>query len=372
MFGIIDRYFLAEVFKVFFSVFGAVMLIVVSMLFLRTLEQVNAGALGSDLVLRFIGLQVARDVSSLLPPVFFISVLVALGRMARDSELVAFGACGVGPVRTYRSLLFAAIPVAVLAGWLSLYLTPLVAGEIHELRARQKDQTSQLAGLKAGRFYQPESGNVTVYVDEIKDQGHLAKIFIHDRRDDELRMVLSNEGFLRQDEQTGDQFVTLRDGRRYDGSPGSADYAIGEFERYNLRIEPRELEEFRSSKRAALPTLELIDSEDLGERAELQYRLGTPLAILTLTILSVPLTTKSPRQRGTWRMFLAFLTYFSFFNLQRVATSWFETGFTPVWLGSLWYQAAILLLISVILVPDGHRLKRWLARGSRLRGNAPA
>jgi len=361
MFGVIDRYFLLEAFKVFAAVFGAVVLIVASMLFLRTLEQVNTGALGSDIVLRFLGLQLARDTASLLPPVFFISILVALGRMARDSELIAFGACGIGPVRTYRSLLYAAIPIAVLSAWFSLYLSPLVVTEIAELRARQKDQTYQITGLKAGRFYQHENGQITVYIGETAQRGQLRNIFLHDRRGKQLKIVFSKEGVLRKDEVSGDQFVTLMDGRRYDGTPGKADYALGKFERYNLRIEPSEMSELYTWKRATYATSALIGSDDLLDKAELQHRLASPLAIITLTLMSVPLTTKSPRQRGTWRLFVAFLTYFSFFNLQRVATSWFETGATPAWLGSLWYQALILVLVLLVLFPDGRWL-RWIRR----------
>lgn len=362
MLGVIDRYFLLEVFKVFFAVLGTVMLIVISMLFLRTLEEVNAGALGSDIVLRFLGFQIVRDVSSILPPVFFIAVLVALGRMARDSELIAFNACGLGPVQTYRSLLYAAIPIAIIAAWFSFYLRPLVVGEIQDLRARQKDQVYQISGLKAGRFYQQEGGEITVYVDEIQDSGRLRNIFIHDRRDAEMKLVFSNQGLLRHDQLSGDQFVTLLDGRRYDGTPGRADYAIGEFERYNLRIEPRELEDYPNFKRSTFNTMDLVGSDDLKDKAELQYRFSSPLAIIVLTILSIPLTTKSPRQRGTWRMFVAFLTYISFFNLQRLATNWYETGTTPAWLGSLWYQALILVLVLTILLPESRWLKRLKRR----------
>ena len=160
MLGITDRYILLEVLKVFLAVFGTVMLIVVSMLFLRTLEEVNTGVLGSDLVLRFMGLQVARDISSLIPPIFFISVLMALGRMARDSELIAFAACGLGPVQTYRSLFYAAIPIAILTAWFSFYVRPIVVGDLQELRERQKDQAYQISGLKAGRFYQQGDGKI--------------------------------------------------------------------------------------------------------------------------------------------------------------------------------------------------------------------
>jgi lipopolysaccharide export system permease protein len=163
---------------------------------------------------------------------------------------------------------------------------------------------------------------------------------------------------LRTDENAGGRFVTLHAGRRYDGEPGTPDYTIVKFERYDLLIESREVEDYRSLKRATYATTELLGSDDLRDRAELQYRFSFPLAIFTLTLIAVPLTTQSPRERGTWRLFLAFLTYFSFFNLQRLAATWFEAGTTPTWLGSLWYQALILVVVAVLLVPDRQWLKR--------------
>ena len=61
-------------------------------------------------------------------------------------------------------------------------------------------------------------------------------------------------------------------------------------------------------------------------------------------------------------MFLAFLTYFSFFNLQRLAANWFETGVTPSWLGSLWYQGLILVLVLAILLPENRWIRRLMRR----------
>jgi lipopolysaccharide export system permease protein len=356
--GIIDRYLFREVMKVFLAVLITVVLVVVSMLFLRTLEEVNAGALSIDLVMRFTGLQLARDMTSLLPPVFFIALMVGLGRMSRDSELIAMRACGLGPLRTYRSLFFAAVPVAIATAVLSFYVRPLVIQEIREIQARQKEQAYQIAGLKQGRFYQHEQGQIALYVADIQRDGQLQGIFIHDRRGGESRLITSQQGMLRNDENAGERFVTLHAGRRYDGEPGKPDYTIAEFERYDLLIESREVEDYRSLKRATYSTTDLLGSDDVRDRAELQYRFSFPLAIFTLALIAVPLTTQSPRERGSWRLFVAFLTYFSFFNLQRLAANWFETGMTPPWLGSLWYQALILLLVAVFLVPDRQRLKR--------------
>jgi lipopolysaccharide export system permease protein len=368
MLSIIDRYILREVLKAFSVIFTTVVLIVAGMLFIRTLEEVNAGALGVDLVVRFTGLQVAKDTSGLLPPVFFIATLIALGRMSRDSELIAMEACGLGALRVFRSLLYTAIPIAIVAALFSLYLRPLVVKEIQEIRVRQEAQIYQIAGLKEGRFYQSEEGHVALYVDEVQRDGQLRNVFVHDRRDAVTKLITSQQGMLRRNEMNGEQYVTLIDGRRYDGVPGRADYTIIEFERYNLLVESGEAEEYRSFKRGTYETADLIGSQDLRDMAELQYRFSFPLAIFTFTLLAVPLTTKSPRERGSWRLFVGFLTYFGFFNLQRLAAHWFESGITPVWAGSLWYQPLILALVIFVLVPHGRwlkRLRRWPAAWSR-------
>jgi lipopolysaccharide export system permease protein len=110
-------------------------------------------------------------------------------------------------------------------------------------------------------------------VEEIEDKKRLRNIFLHDRREDQIKLVVSDAGERRFDKATGEHFVTLLNGYRYDGTPGSADYSVGRFERYNLRIEPQELLVFKSLKRATFKTSDLIGSEDMEDRAELQYRL---------------------------------------------------------------------------------------------------
>lgn len=361
MFDIADRYILLEVLKAFAAILGVFLLVVVSMLFLRTLEEVNVGTLGADLVMRFVGLQIARSISSLIPPAFFISVLVALGRMSRDSELIALSACGLGPGRIYRSLFYLVLPVALVTAWFSFTVRPLVVSEILKMRHQRNDQVQQISGMKQGRFYQQEQGLVTVYVEKIEDKKRLRNVFIHDQRQDRPRVVTSETGLRHVNQASGDQSVTLLNGHRYEGVAGQSDYSIGTFERYSLRLEPMQIEHFRSGKRASLQTTALLGSEDVQDQIELQYRIGGPLAVFTLTLLTIPLTAKSPHQRAGGRMFLAFLTYFSFFNLQRLAEHWFELGITPSWFGSLWYQLLVLVLILGILLPES----RWLRRRTR-------
>lgn len=362
MFGIVDRYVFREVSKVFVAIVVILLLIVSSLMFLRTLEEVNIGGLSVDLVFHYLRLQIVRDTSSLLPPAFFLAMLVTLSRLSRDSELIAMNACGIGPLRIYRTLLLLAIPVSILTAWFSLYLQPEAAAGIHEIRLRQKEQAAQIAGLQPGRFYVEEKGDVVVYIGEIDRQKLLGDVFILDRRGGKSRLVVSDGGQHRIEEATGDHLVTLNRGHRFDGNPGSGAFLIGDFEQYRIRIQGAGAPRQTSSKRATTPTSELLGATDLAYRAELEHRIAAPLGIFTLAVLAIPLVDISPRQKTTGRLILAFLAYFSFFNLQRLAESWLESGVTPLWLGSLWYQLAILGVVYLILLPESFWAKRMRQR----------
>lgn len=372
MLQIVDRYLLTEVLKTFLAIVFVLMLIVASLLFLRTLEEVSLGGLNADLVLRFLGLQIVRDLSSLLPPAFFIAALAALSRLARDSELIALNACGIGPRRVYRALLILALPVGLITGWLALTQQPWAAAQIAAIRLEQKGQAAQVAGLQAGRFYLEDAGNLVVYIGGIDRVKGLERVFILDRRDKIARVVVSEGGGHRLDESTGDHLVTLSNGYRFDGNAGEGAYMIGDFDSYEIRLRNSAESRQVPNKRSAAPSADLWRSSSVEDRAELEHRLSAPLAILTLAIMTVPLVAISPRQRTTGRLFLAFIAYFAFFNLQRLAESWLASGVTPPWLTSQWYQLLILALVYAVLVPDTLWYKRLTARIARRPASVPS
>lgn len=364
MLGIVDRYLLSEATKVFSAIVAILVLVVASMLFLRTLEEVNVGALSVHLVIKFLAFQVVRDLPNLLPPAFFLALLVTLSRFSRDSELIAMSACGIGPRRVLGALLLLAVPVALVTAWISLSLQPWAATGIHQIRMQQKEQAAQIAGLQPGRFYLEQGGELVLYIGDIDRRQSLGDVFILDRREDVARLVVSRNGQHRIEEDTGDHIVTLSSGHRFDGDPGSAAFMIGEFEEYRIRIQASGAAQGVISKRSTMPSLELLASPELPDRAELEHRLAAPLAILVLTIVAIPLVALSPRQRSSGRLSLAFLAYFSFFNLQRLAENWLATGVTPVWLTSFWYQVVILCVVYLVLLPESLWFKRLIVRVS--------
>ncbi|WPL15651.1 Lipopolysaccharide export system permease protein LptF [Thiorhodovibrio winogradskyi] len=363
MLTVIDRYVLLEVAKVFTAIILTLLLITASMFFLRSLEEVNIGALGIDFALGYLNYQLQRDSGYLMPPAFFLAALVALGRMARDSELIALQACGIGPVRMYRALLYLALPLALFTAWLALVVQPDASAKIQEMRKQQGDQATQIAGLQPGRFYQQADGDITFYAARFDDGKRLDGVFLYDRRGSRTRLVVSDKGRYQETNEGNERYIVLERGRRYDGAPGLADFRIGEFDRYQLQLEAPASAAFARNKRSARKSVDLLESDDPGDRAELLHRIASPLAIFSLALIAIPLTATSPRQRGTGRLMLVFVTYFAFYNMQRLAENWFELGVTPSWVGSLWYQPFLIVLVFAILAPRSF----WIERGQALR-----
>lgn len=362
MWSIVDRYFLLEIVKVFGAIMATLLLVVASMLFLRTLEQVDIGALTADMVLQFLGLQLLRDTATLLAPACFLAVLMALGRMSRDSELIAFTAGGLGPVRVFRAVLLFALPMALITGWFSLVLQPYASAQIQLIESRKDDEATRIAGLQAGRFYQQSDGAVTLYASALDERAGFTGVFVQDRRDDPPRVVLSERGFYRDSTPDAGRAVVLENGTRTDGSPGQLDYGVLDFDRLTFFVNGDEGQQQGRRRRAATPTSVLLASMDIADRAEIGHRLAAAVGVLSLTLLAIPLTQLSPRRRGSGRLALAFLAYFAFFNGQRLAEEWMTSGVTPEWLGMLWYQAVIVLAVFAALVPDSYLFRRLTAR----------
>ena len=233
---------------------ATLLLVTASMLFLRSLEQVNVGALSAETLLRFLGLQVLRDTASLLPPAFFIAALMTLGRMARDSELIAFGASGLGPFRIYRALLLFAVPLALLTAVFSLLVQPYASAQIQLIEDKKDDQATRAAGLQAGRFYQQEDGQITFYAAELDTGKHYRGVFIQDRRRDPPRLVLGERAVYVQSKASGDGAIILDGGSRFDGEAGAPAYGNADMALYTYFLDQSGMNTERRKRRSALPT----------------------------------------------------------------------------------------------------------------------
>ncbi len=96
------------------------------------------------------------------------------------------------------------------------------------------------------------------------------------------------------------------------------------------------------------PTAEIWNSEQLLDKFELQFRLALPVALLALTVMAIPLSRSLPRQGVFGRLLLAFIVYFCFMNVTKLAEKWMEKDLTPLWLG-MWWVSVIAVLLAIFI-----------------------
>ena len=363
--GVIDRLLLKEILKTLSVVLLVLALVLLANTLVRYLGKAASGSLGSDILFVVVGLELVKALGLIIPPAFFFSVLWVLGRMHRDSEMIALAASGFGHGRVFRSVFLAAVPLAALVGVMVMEVLPWAKGRVALLKAEQAS-AADISIVRAGRFNEFSRGGLVVYTEKLSADGFkLEGVFVQDRQQGKLGLVTAANAYQTTDPDTGERFVILTDGHRVEGHPGQLDYTIGRFDEYAVRI-PTYGAAVYTPKRSAKSWQALLASDHPKDWAEFQYRLSVPIALLAFAVLAVPLARTPPRSGVYGRLTLAVLLYFTFFNLQRVAERWVETGAVPGWLGMWWLPMLMLLVAGVIIMLDSnwfwvHR-PRWIAR----------
>lgn len=358
MINSIDRYILRELSKTLLAVLSILALTLASMGFVHLLDKVAFGEINFDVVLPLIGLKITSYMARSLPAALFFSILTVLGRMYRDGEVTALATCGVGTLHIYRGFFYALLPLAAGTAWLALSVQPWAEARSQIIISEQQEMAAELVGLQPGRFSEYSHGELVFYFESLdRDRSEMHNIFIQNRENRKIGIVTAAMGRHSYDPITGDHFLTLSEGRRYEGKPGSPEFVIAEFGSYTLRVTESTTQR-RGLHTAAKPSSVLLASDDARDAAELRERISYPLSLFTLTLIAVPLSRALPRQGVYGRLFIAFLVYFSYLNLHTVSVDWMKNEVTPGWLSIWWVQGMLLLMAVAIGTIDS----RWVRR----------
>lgn len=360
MFSVLDRYLMTEISKTMLAIFLVLVLIVSAHNFILYLERGSAGTLSHDLIFTMIGLELSKEMGLLITPTFFFAVLMTLSRLYRDSEMTALFAGGVGPWRVFRGYVWLVLPVMLISGTMTLWTKPWANKELKTYK-NQEEQRSDMVNVGAGKFNESTKGDLIFYVEELnEDRTLMRNLFVQHRDGGDLAVIRSKDGYQYTDTKTGDTYVVLQNGFRYDGEPGDYQFRLARFVKYGVRIAEGNPDELNLEPKTR-STPELLASGQLADMVELQLRLSGPLAVLIFAVLSIPLSRASPRQGMAGRMVLALLAYFLFSNLEAVSGNWMLKGTTPYWLGRWWVHLLMLGLAGLLMVLDS----LWFAQKRR-------
>ncbi len=363
---LISRYVLRETFSSWLIVTTVLIVIFMSNQLAETLDDAAGNELPSSAVFAVLGLTSLQYITWLAPIGLFLGILLSLARMNRDSEMVALESCGVGPARLLVPIGLLTVVLSALVAWLSLVGTPEASRQVEQIRLQARESL-EIGVLEAGAFNSPDSGRTIVYAQEVTGN-EIHDVFIQRNDGGRVVVILADRGERRL-EADGQLSFVLYDGRRYEGVPGERNFRIVEFAEHGMPV--RQLERGDGEQPVATKSLAaLASSSDSADRAELQWRISSPVSLFVLALLAVPLSRSRPRDGRYARLGAGILVYITYLNLLSIARAWVEREQVPYWLG-VWWVHLLLGALGIVLLG---RQSGWFKRGGAVTsaGAAPA
>ncbi len=345
---ILRRYLLREVGLNFLGVALLFTLMFLSSTFIRLLTETLEGDYPAKILFTLFALKGVGNLVFILPLAFFIGVMLAFGRLYKDSEMVVFTACGVRPQQVLQAVAIPALAVALLVAFLALWFAPWS----EEQSSRLLDQAgarTEVEGIIPGQFNQFDDNGPVIYAESAEPGSkRLSKVFVQYREQGQDMQLTAASAYEKQEQDSEARYLILLDGYRYEGKPGQAEYRIIQFKEYGILMRERAVVA-STRPRYAIATAELLRSATPADMAEFQWRLAMPISALLLGLLAVPLSKTSPRRGRFGGLFLGIMIFVVYNNLLTMARSSLGKGDIPAMLGMWWVHALLVLMLALIL-----------------------
>ena len=314
----------------------------------RYLAQAVTESLGMLLILKLILLKTIIAMEVLFPIAFYAAVIVALGRMHRDQEIIVLQSAGVSETFILKTVIALALPIGILVGVLSVFGRPWAYGAIYFLDDSASSELD-LDRYQARRFYGSEASGRIIYIDnKTGSGGNLEGVFHYIRQNDQSDVILAKQGYQ---QRTGDfqpPQLHLLDGIMYRlGRTGTKDSVV----RFSKFVFMPDSETAQDYQRKAAATYELAGSVDSRDIAEFQWRVSRPLATILLALVAIPLSRSSPRQGKSEKIIAAAVIFAVYYNLTGLAQTWVEQGAIGRYPGVWWLHISMLLVVIWVLFP---------------------
>lgn len=305
------------------------------------------GILPNDAITTMLGFNMIRFLPMLLSLSLFLSILLTLSRWYRDSEMVIWFSSGLGINSWIRPVLTFTIPVVLLISFLSLFVTPWAFNKVEDYRM-QLESRDDLSTITPGVFKESAHADRVFFVESFDELGNVVKnIFVQSIQHQKLGIIVAGQG-NRETQKNGDNFLVMQNGRRYQGTRGTAEYSTTEFEKYALRVEAAEAKRDAPTAQST-STSELIQNNNSANIAELQWRLAIPISALILALMAIPLSALDPRSGRSANFILALVMYILYINLLSIVQAWIAQGKVNGILG-LWPVHLLFALVMTYMI----------------------
>jgi len=379
---LVFRSILREIWPPFLLGFAAYtfVLLIRTILFLADFAVRRSAGVGE--VARLVALSLPWIVVLTLPMAFLLGVLIGVGRLSADSEIVALQACGLGPWALLRPALAAAAALSLFV--FAIYNVILPATNAALERAMARVAATSIVNVVAPRTFREPRPGILFFFDRADPDGRSFEgVFLKlgDEGEPPNRVIVARRGSLTLEEDrlwldltnSTVHEIDPEDPSRYRMNHNAAQRLLLAGESANPSnttvvtqrgIRARTLPELLATARSLPPS----DPRRRQALTEIHKKIAIPLACLAFALVGVPLA-RSLRRGGRGSGFaVSLLILVGYYVLLSSGETWSVEGRLPPWL-AMWIPNLALVAIGVVaaLIPAerrGRALPRPLAEAA--------
>lgn len=308
------------------------------------------GIIPNDTIDTILVFNLLKHLPLLLSITLFLTILMALSRWYKDSEMIVWLSSGLSLSKLVKPIIYFSIPTILLIGFLSLLVSPWAVQKVEEYKNGLKTR-DEFSAISPGIFKESKSDNRILYVEGFSELGNTVNnVFIQSYQNGKLGVMVSSKG-KRYTNEKGENYIVLLDGKRYEGGRKTEEFTTVKYKEYGILIEKNipslSAASARVSKMEAKKTIELIGNlSNKKFQAEFLWRLSLPISTFILILIAIPLSFNNPRSGRSMNIVSAILIFVIYNNAVSISNSLIATGQLSIWIGS-WLSHFIFLSIAI-------------------------
>ena len=347
---ILNRYIFRELLISFIGVTLVLLLIFLGGLLIRFLPDVTSGLIPINKFLPIVGISLLEESVAGIPLAFFLALVISMGKLFSDYELIAAYACGFQRSKLMSIVISLAVVSALLVGAASIVLAPLADQRYREILA-EIEQQSDINSIVAGKFIGLSNGGL-IYTESGDNVDGFENVSIFQSTLDEY-LVINAKTLSEGEDSANKKLLIFRDGARTTLSKDSMEVKITSFSEYGVQTKLKEVTPAHSMY--ALPVSVLWGSNNPYHIAELQWRISTPLMVLVLAVVAVAISRYKPRSGKYGRLFIAIAIYMIYSHLIMSSKVAIVQKTIPPIIGMWWVHLSILLIFPSLFISQERR-----------------
>ena len=350
---IISRYILRNLIVFFLAITFIIGLIVFGNQFVLTTQESLSFGIPIKELMPLVGFNMLRDIPIILTLSLFLSIIITISQLYKNSEAVVMNSIGLGD-RDFINLIK---PIVFVSFIIVFYLTIFAVPWAKQQKRIAEDVTvnaSEFSFITEGKFESFKNGEIVFYASEsnITDtvgEQNMEEIFIYALDKGKPVIVLASEANKYTNAETESIYLRLKNGIRYEGLPGNENINILNFEKYDLEIVSGDIQKSISnfSEIEEKNSIDLLREGGVKANAEIQWRISQPISVLILSIFGIFLGKSSPRTGKGINLIIGIVVFMLYNNALLVAKSSIESSQLSPIIG-MWGIHLSLLLILII------------------------